>query len=349
MSEEVFPGFTFSVFSYVVSLLRPEIIRDLDLPRHGLHILPLESTFTPLRERRLPRAVERPRPEPARARAPFAARRRGLRRVRPPDASHGARGEAAPRHGAARPGSLSPARPARHGAARRGISAALGREQLPRAAQAAHHERGRLPRRMVRDRGAQGDEVGERHHRHLRSGRARPAPPTCCCTTTWARSTARSAPGASPRAATARSARRSPPRRGPPARRSAPKRRSRTCSSQDGRAHGVVLENGEEIARQARGLRRRSAPHLPAAGGREAPARRVRRGDPALQLPRLLRQGQPRARRAAATSPACPGAARICAARSRSARASTTSSAPTTRRSTASSRAGRTWTSSSRR
>ena len=48
MSEQVFPGFTFSVFSYVVSLLRPEIIRDLELPRHGLHILPLESTLTPL-------------------------------------------------------------------------------------------------------------------------------------------------------------------------------------------------------------------------------------------------------------------------------------------------------------
>ncbi|MGZ8155026.1 MAG: phytoene desaturase family protein [Burkholderiales bacterium] len=47
-TEEVFPGFKFSVFSYVVSLLRPEIIRDLDLPRHGLHILPLESTLTPL-------------------------------------------------------------------------------------------------------------------------------------------------------------------------------------------------------------------------------------------------------------------------------------------------------------
>ncbi|MGH7700033.1 MAG: phytoene desaturase family protein, partial [Gemmatimonadales bacterium] len=48
VTEEVFPGFKFSVFSYVVSLLRPEIIRDLDLPRHGLHILPLESTLTPL-------------------------------------------------------------------------------------------------------------------------------------------------------------------------------------------------------------------------------------------------------------------------------------------------------------
>src|SRR5580765_1515732 len=48
VSEQIFPGFTFSVFSYVVSLLRPEIIRDLELPKHGLHILPLESTVTPL-------------------------------------------------------------------------------------------------------------------------------------------------------------------------------------------------------------------------------------------------------------------------------------------------------------
>lgn len=48
LSEEVFPGFRYSVFSYVVSLLRPEIIRELELPRHGLHILPLESTLTPL-------------------------------------------------------------------------------------------------------------------------------------------------------------------------------------------------------------------------------------------------------------------------------------------------------------
>ncbi|HET9328439.1 MAG TPA: NAD(P)/FAD-dependent oxidoreductase [Candidatus Eisenbacteria bacterium] len=48
VTEEVFPGFKFSVFSYVVSLLRPEIIRDLDLPAHGLQILPLESTITPM-------------------------------------------------------------------------------------------------------------------------------------------------------------------------------------------------------------------------------------------------------------------------------------------------------------
>src|SRR5213594_618372 len=47
VTEEIFPGFKFSVCSYVVSLLRPEIIRELDLPRHGLEILPLDGTFTP--------------------------------------------------------------------------------------------------------------------------------------------------------------------------------------------------------------------------------------------------------------------------------------------------------------
>ena len=33
VTEEVFPGFRISVCSYVVSLLRPQIIRDLDLLR----------------------------------------------------------------------------------------------------------------------------------------------------------------------------------------------------------------------------------------------------------------------------------------------------------------------------
>src|SRR5260370_17704692 len=48
VTEEIYPGFKFSVASYVVSLLRPEVIRDLDLPRHGLEILPLDGTFTPM-------------------------------------------------------------------------------------------------------------------------------------------------------------------------------------------------------------------------------------------------------------------------------------------------------------
>jgi phytoene dehydrogenase-like protein len=48
VTEEIIPGFLFSECSYVVSLLRPEIIRELDLPRHGLEILPLDGTFTPM-------------------------------------------------------------------------------------------------------------------------------------------------------------------------------------------------------------------------------------------------------------------------------------------------------------
>jgi phytoene dehydrogenase-like protein len=47
VSEQIFPGYTFSACSYVVSLLRPKIIRDLELTKHGLHILPLETTFNP--------------------------------------------------------------------------------------------------------------------------------------------------------------------------------------------------------------------------------------------------------------------------------------------------------------
>lgn len=48
VTEELYPGFKFTVFSYVVSLLRPDIVRDLQLSRHGLTVLPLESTLTPL-------------------------------------------------------------------------------------------------------------------------------------------------------------------------------------------------------------------------------------------------------------------------------------------------------------
>jgi phytoene dehydrogenase-like protein len=48
VSEELHPGFTFSVCSYVVSLMRPHIIRELDLPRHGMELIPLEASFLPL-------------------------------------------------------------------------------------------------------------------------------------------------------------------------------------------------------------------------------------------------------------------------------------------------------------
>jgi phytoene dehydrogenase-like protein len=48
VTEEVYPGFKFSACSYVVSLLRPQVLSELDLPRYGLEILPLDGTLTPL-------------------------------------------------------------------------------------------------------------------------------------------------------------------------------------------------------------------------------------------------------------------------------------------------------------
>jgi len=43
VSRALHPGVTYSNCSYVCSLFRPEIMRDLDLPAHGLQILPYEG------------------------------------------------------------------------------------------------------------------------------------------------------------------------------------------------------------------------------------------------------------------------------------------------------------------
>src|SRR5207244_3271731 len=48
VTEELWPGFKVSTAAYVNSLLRPEIIRDLELARHGFELLPRSpSSFTP--------------------------------------------------------------------------------------------------------------------------------------------------------------------------------------------------------------------------------------------------------------------------------------------------------------
>ncbi len=48
VTEEVWPGYQVSTAAYVSSLLRPEIIRDLELKRHGFEMLPRSpSSFTP--------------------------------------------------------------------------------------------------------------------------------------------------------------------------------------------------------------------------------------------------------------------------------------------------------------
>jgi len=48
VTEEVIPGFRFSRASYLAGLLRPHIVRDLDLKKHGLEFLHRDpSSFTP--------------------------------------------------------------------------------------------------------------------------------------------------------------------------------------------------------------------------------------------------------------------------------------------------------------
>jgi phytoene dehydrogenase-like protein len=52
-TEEFAPGFRNSVASYTVSLLNPKVIRDLDLPRHGLRIVERPAgNFWPIDEKR---------------------------------------------------------------------------------------------------------------------------------------------------------------------------------------------------------------------------------------------------------------------------------------------------------
>ena len=50
VSEEIVPGFTFSIFSYVMSLLHPKMIRELALRDFGLEVLPATDLFCPLYE-----------------------------------------------------------------------------------------------------------------------------------------------------------------------------------------------------------------------------------------------------------------------------------------------------------
>jgi len=50
VSRELHPGWTYSNCSYVCSLLRPELARDLELPRHGLQVVPYGGGVTFMRD-----------------------------------------------------------------------------------------------------------------------------------------------------------------------------------------------------------------------------------------------------------------------------------------------------------
>ena len=150
VTEEIVPGFRFSVASYVVSLLRPEIIRDLDLGRHGLQILPLDGTFTPLDDDYLWRVNDHGTTF-RELRPLVAVRRRGIRGVRPAD---GARWRASSSRSCR---SFRPTRARIHPAEWISLGP-LARSVRRAAATPARHlhpgdddERRRLPRPVVRD------------------------------------------------------------------------------------------------------------------------------------------------------------------------------------------------------
>ena len=48
VTEEIIPGFRFSVFSYLMSLLHPKVIADFDLKQHGFEVLPATDMFGPI-------------------------------------------------------------------------------------------------------------------------------------------------------------------------------------------------------------------------------------------------------------------------------------------------------------
>jgi phytoene dehydrogenase-like protein len=48
ITEELYPGFSFTTFSYALSLLRPDIIHELELTKHGFLPLLMSSTFAPM-------------------------------------------------------------------------------------------------------------------------------------------------------------------------------------------------------------------------------------------------------------------------------------------------------------
>jgi phytoene dehydrogenase-like protein len=47
ITEELLPGFHFTTFSYALSLLRPDIIHELELPKHGFMPLLMPTSFAP--------------------------------------------------------------------------------------------------------------------------------------------------------------------------------------------------------------------------------------------------------------------------------------------------------------
>ena len=315
VTEEVFPGFRFSIFSYVVSLLRPEIIRELRPARATA------STSCPSTARS-PRSAPGEGPKAGGGDYLWRVNDHGrtireLRRWSKNDA------EAYEEYGQLMVDmarfikpilSMVPPDPASNDP-RPFLPLDGPAPDLPEAVRApagglrpAHDDvRLRLPRpsgsrrtrsrRRCRRRGSSG---------RTRASRAR-ARPTSSSTTTWARSTAPSGPGASRRAAPAASRTRSAARRGP----RAPRSGRRPASGGSSSATAGRSASPSRTARRSCADAvlssldsRQTFINLLEPGTLDA---ELRGRGPALQVPGLVGQGEHGPRRAAVASPALPG------------------------------------------
>ncbi len=84
VSREIQEGWIYSNCSYVCSLLRPELFRDLELAKHGLQVVPYGGGVTFTRNGRHPRQLHRRRTSSgASSRATTRATRTPITGIRP--------------------------------------------------------------------------------------------------------------------------------------------------------------------------------------------------------------------------------------------------------------------------
>ena len=89
VTEEVWPGKRVSRASYVVSMLQPKVVADLELARFGYRAIPLDPAYVALTERG-PIFFHNDAARDGRLdRAPVPGRRRRLRALRGPDVPRG--------------------------------------------------------------------------------------------------------------------------------------------------------------------------------------------------------------------------------------------------------------------
>ena len=214
ITEELWPGFKVSTAAYVNSLLRPEIIRDLELKKYGFEMLPRSpSSFTPVPGRPLSDDGAGQGDDAPRDREVLEEGRGGVPEVR---------GHADARRGLPRTDADADAARSR---SRCGLGnlwklgklglkfRGLGQRRRDRGGRDPDRRRAADPRPLVRVGGTEGDHRHRRGDRRVRAARRSPAPRTCCSTTSWASATAFAACGATSAAAWGWSRTASPPPR----------------------------------------------------------------------------------------------------------------------------------------